>query len=89
LVYMWDGDTSLNDTLTKEGYAIPYFIYPNAVSPRESGGFQYDTLFAMREAALDARKGKKGNWPLIGSTLLPMELRFLTMREFPSRYCAI
>jgi endonuclease YncB( thermonuclease family) len=88
LAYVWDGDTSLNDTLIKEGYAIPYFIYPNAVNPRENGEFQYDTLFAMRESTLNARKGKKGIWPHIDSTLLPMELRFLTRREFPSKYCA-
>jgi endonuclease YncB( thermonuclease family) len=88
LAYVWDGDTSLNDMLIKEGYAIPYFIYPNAVSPKENGDFQYDTLFAMQEAALNAHKGKKGIWPHIDSTLLPMELRFLTRREFPSKYCA-
>ena len=88
LAYMWNGDTSLNYTLIKEGHAIPYFIYPNAVSPTEKGEFQYDTLYTMREATLTARENKNGIWPHISKTLLPMELRFLTRREFPSKYCA-
>jgi hypothetical protein len=44
--------------------------YPNAVNPKESGEFQYDTLFAIQEATLNARKGKKGIWPHIDLTLL-------------------
>jgi endonuclease YncB( thermonuclease family) len=88
LAYVWNGDTSLNYTLIKDGYAIPYFIYPNAVTPTEKGEFQFDTLNTMREAALNARKGKQGIWPHIDSTVLPTELRYLTRREFPSKYCA-
>jgi endonuclease YncB( thermonuclease family) len=88
LVYVWNEDTSYNYTLLKEGHAIPYFIYPNAVNPTEGGKFNYDTLNLMREAAVAARKNQLGVWPHIDSTVLPMELRFLTRREPPRKYCA-
>jgi hypothetical protein len=42
----------------------------------------------MRDAAVKAHESQAGIWAYIESILLPMELRFLTRREKPSKYCA-
>ncbi|MBU6998057.1 MAG: hypothetical protein HXS42_10390 [Theionarchaea archaeon] len=41
----------------------------------------------MREATITARTNQLGIWQHIDSTVLPMELRFLTRREPPSKHC--
>jgi endonuclease YncB( thermonuclease family) len=88
LVYLSSGDQeSYNLQLVREGYAIPYFIYPNAVSPNEYGRFQYHTIKKFREAIWEAQKKKKNIWNY-ANTIIPMELRFLTSRSPPGKYCA-
>ncbi|MBU7029468.1 MAG: thermonuclease family protein [Theionarchaea archaeon] len=82
-----DQDT-YNLRLVQAGYAIPYFIYPNAVPPTEEGEFTYDTLQKFRDAAAKAKRSNLGIWEYIDRILLPMELRFLTRRELPAKYCA-
>jgi len=53
LVYLSaeDQDT-YNLTLVEAGYAVPYFVYPNAVSPTEDGEWTYDTIEKVREVTL-------------------------------------
>jgi endonuclease YncB( thermonuclease family) len=88
LVYLSSGEKeSYNLQLVKEGYAIPYFIYPNAVSPNEYGRFQYYNMNRFREAMWDAQEKKKNIWEHT-NTIIPMELRFLTSRSLPDKYCA-
>ena len=89
LVYLAakDRDT-YNLRLVQAGYAIPYFIYPNAVSPTEEGEFTYDTIEKFRNVALEAEEHELGVWSYLDTILLPMELRFLTRRELPVKYCA-
>ena len=89
LVYLSakDQDT-YNIRLVQAGFAIPYFIYPNAVSPTEEGEFTYDVLGKFRDAAVEAKRNNLGIWEYIKRILLPMELRFLTRRELPVKYCA-
>ena len=77
-----------NLKLVQAGYAIPYFIYPNAVSLTEEGEFTYDTLEKFQDAAVKAKRNNLSIWEYIDRTLLPMELRFLTKRELPVKYCA-
>jgi endonuclease YncB( thermonuclease family) len=79
---------SYNYKMIETGLAIPYFIYPNAVSYTEKGEFNYDKLENFRDAAVKAREDKLGLWGYIDSILLPMELRYLTRREFPAKFCA-
>jgi len=76
-----------NLKLVREGHAIPYFIYPNAVSPNEYGRFQYHNIKEYREALWNAQKKRKNIWKY-ANTLIPMELRFLTRRDSPGKYCA-
>jgi len=83
-----DGHNSYNYKMIETGFAIPYFIYPNAVSYTEKGEVNYDTLEKFRDAAVNAREDKLGLWAYIDSILLPMELRYLTRREFPAKFCA-
>jgi hypothetical protein len=88
LVYLSSGDQeNYNLQLVKEGYAIPYFIYPNAISPNEYGRFQYYNIKKFREAMWEAQENKKNIWKN-PDTLIPMELRFLTSRNLPIKYCA-
>ncbi|MBU7027142.1 MAG: thermonuclease family protein [Theionarchaea archaeon] len=89
LVYLSakDQDT-YNLRLVQAGYAIPCFIYPNAVSPTEEGEFTYDTLEKFRGATVEAKRNNLGIWEYIDRILIPMELRFLTRRELPVKYCA-
>ncbi|MBU7028707.1 MAG: thermonuclease family protein [Theionarchaea archaeon] len=89
LVYLSakDQDT-YNLRLVQAGFAIPYFIYPNAVSPTEEGEFTYDILEKFQNAAVNAKRNNLGIWEYIDCILLPMELRFLTRRELPVKYCA-
>ncbi|MBU7025779.1 MAG: thermonuclease family protein [Theionarchaea archaeon] len=89
LVYLAvkDQDT-YNLRLVQAGYAIPYFIYPNAVSPTEEGEFTYNTIEKFQGATVKAKRNNLGIWKYIDRTLLPMELRFLTRRELPVKYCA-
>ena len=77
-----------NLRLVQSGWAIPYFIYPNAVSATEEGEWEYDTIRIMQDAAVKAREENLGVWSHIHGTLIPMELRFLIRRELPSKYCA-
>ncbi|KYK34355.1 MAG: hypothetical protein AYK19_12265 [Theionarchaea archaeon DG-70-1] len=89
LVYLTAEDQDMyNLRLVQAGYAIPYFIYPNAVSPTEEGEFTYDTLEKFQDAAVEAKRNNLGIWEFMDRTLLPMELRFLTRRELPVKYCA-
>jgi endonuclease YncB( thermonuclease family) len=83
-----DGEGTYNEELVRTGYAIPYFIYPNAGGPDEKGEYTYETIKRMRDAAVDAQKMRLGIWEHIEDVLIPMELRFLTRREFPAKYCA-
>ena len=88
LVYMSGKDQeSYNLKLVREGHAIPYFIYPNAVSPNEYGRFQYHNIKRFREALWIAQEKKNNIWKH-ANTLIPMELRFLTRRIPPGKYCA-
>jgi endonuclease YncB( thermonuclease family) len=88
LVYLSSGDEeSYNLKLVREGHAIPYFIYPNAVSPNEYGRFQYHNIKRYREVMWEAKKKRKNIWEHT-NTLIPMELRFLTRRIPPGKYCA-
>jgi endonuclease YncB( thermonuclease family) len=90
LVYLspLDDQDTYNLNLIKAGWAHPYFIYPNAVSPTEEGEWCYDTIQKSRDATLQAQKDNLGIWPYINDMLLPMELRFLTRKEIPIKYCA-
>ena len=76
-----------NLQLVREGHAIPYFIYPNAVSPNEYGRFQYHNIKKFREVMWEAQKNRKNIWKH-ANILIPMELRFLTSRIPPGKYCA-
>ena len=89
LVNLWcrEGLMSYNLTLVRSGWAIPYFIYPNAVSPTEEGEWEFSTIEMMQDAAVAAREENLGIWKYINDVLIPMELRFLTRREIPSKYC--
>jgi hypothetical protein len=88
LVYLSGKDqVTYNLQLVKEGHAIPYFIYPNAVSPNEYGRFQYHNIRKFREALWQAQKKKKNIWKY-SNTIIPMELRLLTRRSPPGKYCA-
>jgi hypothetical protein len=71
----------------KEGFAIPYFIYPNALSPNEYRRFQYHNIKRFREAMWEAHENKKNIWNYTDTVIL-MELRFLTNRSPPGKYCA-
>jgi endonuclease YncB( thermonuclease family) len=83
-----DNQDTYNLKLIKAGWAHPYFIYPNAVSPTEEGEWCYENLAAFRNAALQAKEDNLGIWPYINQILIPLELRFLTRREVPAKYCA-
>ena len=83
-----EGLNSYNFTLVRSGWAIPYFIYPNAVSPTQEGEWEFDTIEMMQDAATEAREENLGIWECIHDVLIPMELRFLIRREIPSKYCA-
>jgi len=88
LVYLSGKDQeTYNLQLVREGYAIPYFIYPNAVSPNEYGRFQYHTIKKFREAMWEGKEEKKNIWQYTNS-IIPMELRFLTTRSILEKYCA-
>jgi len=89
LVYLSAEDcNTYNYRLVEAGYAVPYFVYPNAVSPTEEGEWNYDTISKMREVTLQAVEKETGFWKYADDILLPMELRFLTRRELPLKYCA-
>jgi endonuclease YncB( thermonuclease family) len=77
-----------NLKLVQSGWAIPYFIYPNAVSATDETEWEYDTINLVQDAAVKAREENLGIWPHIHDVLIPMELRFLIRRELPSKYCA-
>jgi len=89
LVYLspGNGQDTYNFKLVESGYAIPYFIYSNTVSPTEDGEWDYSTIRKMRNACIEAQKNSMGIWEYMDDILLPMELRFLTRRERPQKYC--
>jgi endonuclease YncB( thermonuclease family) len=78
---------SYNLLLIQAGHALPYLIYPNAVSPSEDGDWNYERIQEIQKVTVRARKCNLGIWAHI-DILLPMELRFLTRREKPAKYCA-
>jgi endonuclease YncB( thermonuclease family) len=81
LVYPLSGDQeTYNLQMVREGCAIPYFIYPNAIYPNEYGRFQYHNINKFREAVWEAQENKKNIWDYT-DTVIPMELRFLTSRS--------
>jgi len=89
LVYLSAKDcNTYNYRLVEAGYAVPYVVYPNAVSPTEDGEWNYGTIEKMSEVTLQAVEKKKRFWKYADDILLPMELRFLTRRELPLKYCA-
>ena len=89
LVYLaGNNQDSYNYKMVETGLAIPYFIYPNAVSLTEKGKIDYTMIEKMRNAAVKAHEDKLGLWAHIEDILLPKELRFLTRREYPVKYCA-
>jgi endonuclease YncB( thermonuclease family) len=88
LVYLSDINRDYNVTLVETGHAIPYFIYPNAVSPTEEGEFTYETIEKMRNAAGEAEERNQGIWGYTETILLPTEFRYLSRREPPVKYCA-
>jgi endonuclease YncB( thermonuclease family) len=65
-----------NVKLVQSGWAIPYFIYPNAVSATEEGEWEYDAIRMVQDADVKAREENLGVWSHIHDTLVPMELRF-------------
>jgi endonuclease YncB( thermonuclease family) len=77
---------SYNLLLLQAGYALPYPIYPNAVTPSEDGEWNYERIQEIQKATVRAKKHNLGIWAHI-DILLPMELRFLTRREKPAKYC--
>jgi endonuclease YncB( thermonuclease family) len=79
---------SYNVMLIQVGYALPYFIYPNAVTPSEDGEWNYEKIEEIQKATIRARTRSLGIWAYMDHILLPMELRFLTRREKPAKYCA-
>ncbi|MBU7048456.1 MAG: thermonuclease family protein [Theionarchaea archaeon] len=81
-------EENYNLRLVQSGWAIPYFIYPNAVSATDEGVWEYDTINLVQDAAIEAREKNLGVWPYIHDVLIPMELRFLIRREPPLKYCA-
>jgi endonuclease YncB( thermonuclease family) len=88
LVYLsTEKGKSYNLLLVQAGYALPYFIYPNAVTPSEDGEWNYEKIEEIQKATIRARTHNLGIWAHI-DILLPMELRFLTRREKPAKYCA-
>jgi endonuclease YncB( thermonuclease family) len=78
---------SYNVLLIQAGYALPYLIYPNAVTPSEDGEWNYKKIEEIQKVTIRAKKNSLGVWAHI-DILLPMELRFLTRREKPAKYCA-
>jgi endonuclease YncB( thermonuclease family) len=78
---------SYNLLLIQAGYALPYLIYPNAVSPTEDGEWNYRKIEEIQKATTRAREYNLGIWAHI-DILVPTELRFLTRREKPAKYCA-
>jgi endonuclease YncB( thermonuclease family) len=78
---------SYNVLLIQAGYALPYLIYPNAATPAEDGEWNYEKIEEIQKATMRARTHNLGVWAHI-DILLPMELRFLTRREKPAKYCA-
>jgi len=88
LVYLSGKDQGpYNLKLVRVGHAIPYFIYPNAVSPNEYGRFQYHNIKRFREVMWEAQGKRKNIWKH-ANILIPTELRFLTRRNPPGKYCA-
>ena len=83
-----DSQDTYNLKLIQAGHALPYFIYPNAVSPTNDDEWNYDAMQVLRDAAIEAKKNNLGIWKYLENTLLSMELRFLTRRELPKKYCA-
>ncbi|MGD2249461.1 MAG: thermonuclease family protein [Candidatus Methanofastidiosia archaeon] len=88
LVYLGDGHKMYNVTLVKSGFAIPYFIFPNAVPITEEGEYTYEHIKIMQKAAAYAQEHTLGIWEVIDDILIPMELRYLTRRELPEKFCA-
>jgi endonuclease YncB( thermonuclease family) len=89
LVYLSANEhKSYNLLLIQAGYALPYLIYPNAVTPTEDGEWNYEKIEEIQKTTIGARKHNLGIWVHIDQILLPMELRFLTRRELPQKYCA-
>jgi hypothetical protein len=88
LVYLGDGHKMYNVTLVQSGLAIPYFIFPNAVPVTEEGEYTYEHIETMQKAAAYAQENTLGIWEVIDDILIPMELRYLTRREVPEKYCA-
>ncbi|MGD2249716.1 MAG: thermonuclease family protein [Candidatus Methanofastidiosia archaeon] len=88
LVYVGDGQEVYNVTLVKEGLAIPYFIFPNAVPLTDEGEYSFDHIKTMQKVTTCAQEKKLGIWKVLDDILIPMELRYLTRREPPEKYCA-
>jgi endonuclease YncB( thermonuclease family) len=90
LVYLLtrENEDNYNFKLVRSGWAIPSFIYPNAVSATDEGEWEYDTIKILLDAAIEAREENLGIWGYIHDILIPMELRFLIRREPLSKYCA-
>ncbi|MGD2247497.1 MAG: thermonuclease family protein [Candidatus Methanofastidiosia archaeon] len=87
LVYLGDNQEMYNVTLVQSGLAIPYFIFPNAVPLTEEGEYTFDHIETMQKAAAYAQEKTLGIWRVIDDILIPMELRYLTRRELPEKYC--
>jgi endonuclease YncB( thermonuclease family) len=79
---------SYNLLLVQTGYALPYLIYPNTISLTEDEKWNYDKIEEIQKITIRAKKQNPGIWAHIDHILLPMELRFLTRRELPQKYCA-
>jgi endonuclease YncB( thermonuclease family) len=88
LVYLGDGQEVYNVSMVKEGLAIPYFIFPNAVPLTEEGEYTFDHIEKMQEVTKYAQEKNLGIWGVIDDILLPMELRYLTRRGLPEKFCA-
>jgi endonuclease YncB( thermonuclease family) len=60
LVHLGDGQEMYNVTLVESGFAIPYFIFPNAVPITEEGEYTYDHIERMQTAAAYAQENTLG-----------------------------
>ena len=49
-------EENYNLRLVRAGWAIPYFIHPNAVSATDEGAWEYDTINIVQDAAIEARE---------------------------------
>lgn len=76
LAYLEVENQDINEEMVRQGYAVPYFIYPNV-----------DRFQAFREALQQARKEGRGIWNPDGPLEeMPFEFRLRVGNREPNKY---